>query len=156
MKQKNLFFIITILSLMGLAVALISQHVFEMRPCAWCVFQRLILIVCALIGFIGFIASKCLISTRITAVLGIAASISGVVSAWYQYSVASNMFSCSQTFADKFMLISKLDTALPWLFGIYATCADAKVTLLNIDYAIWGLILFLLIGILNLFSFLKR
>lgn len=45
------------------------------------------------------------------------------------------------------MVASGLDAGLPWLFGIYATCADARVNLLGMEYALWSLGLFVLVGI---------
>lgn len=156
MKQKVYFLMIMLLSLAGLSIALISQHGFGMQPCAWCVLQRLILIVCTLFAAIGFFINKCSISTKTASILGFIAGALGIVSAWYQYSVASNLFSCAQTFADKFMLFSKLDKIMPWMFGIYATCADAKVTLIGIEYAVWGLILFSLLSVLSFISLFKK
>ena len=71
--------------------------------------------------------------------------LSGIAAAWYQYSVAANMLSCDQTFADRFMTGIGLESAVPWLFGIYATCMDAKVPVLGIEYALWSLALFVII-----------
>ena len=64
-----------------------------------------------------------------------------MVAAWYQYSVAAKMLSCDQTFADRFMTGIGLDGGVPWLFGIYATCMDAMVSVLGIEYALWSLAL---------------
>ncbi|MDP4591069.1 MAG: disulfide bond formation protein B, partial [Burkholderiaceae bacterium] len=69
-------------------------------------------------------------------------SFGGVASATYQINVASQQFSCAQTFADIFMTRSGLESALPELFGIYATCADARVTVLGVEYAVWAILLF--------------
>ena len=80
--------------------------------------------------------------TRIAAALAALLSIGGVAAAWYQYSVAANMLSCDQTFADRFMTGIGLEGAIPWLFGIFATCMDAKVPVLGIEYALWSLALF--------------
>ena len=57
-------------------------------------------------------------------------------------STSSQMLSCAQTFADRFISASGLDAALPWLFGIYASCMDARVDLLGVEYALWGLVVF--------------
>lgn len=156
MKQNHIFIAITLFSLLALAAALISQHVFGMAPCAWCVLQRFILIICAVIGIIGWLTAKNTILKQIMALLGLATSIWGIASAWYQYSVAANLFSCAQTFADKFILTLKLDNYMPWLFGIYATCADAKVSLFGIEYALWGFTSFVLLAVLNIFILFNR
>ena len=61
------------------------------------------------------------------------------------------------SFADVF--ISRhtgLDSAIPWLFGIYATCMDAAVTLFGVEYALWALILFALLTIVLIFSLFRK
>jgi disulfide bond formation protein DsbB len=83
-------------------------------------------------------------------------SIAGVAAAWFQYTVAAHMFSCDQTFADKFMVKSGLDSGLPWLFGIFASCMDARVNLLGIEYALWSLGLFVICAVLALAALLRR
>jgi disulfide bond formation protein DsbB len=97
--------------------------------------------------------------TRLRLAIGsasiLAASIAGVTSAWYQEKVAANNFSCAQTFADQIMTKSGLDAAFPWLFGIYASCMDARVKLLGIEYAWWSLAMFTLLGIVALIALKK-
>lgn len=66
------------------------------------------------------------------------------------------MFSCDQTFADRFMTGTGLESAAPALFGIYATCMDAAVEVLGVEYAIWSLMLFALLGVLSLLGALGR
>ena len=145
LSNKTLLNLIALASLGAVGLALVSQHIFGMPPCAWCVFQRLIYIVIAIVCFLatGFGDRPGLrqAAAIITALLGIG----GMLAAWYQYSVAAQMFSCDQTFADQFMVRSGLDAGLPWIFGIFATCMDARVEVLGVEYAIWSLILFALI-----------
>jgi len=146
--------LIALLCLAGVTAALVSQHVFDMPPCAWCVMQRLIYLLIAAFALTGAalpsrgprlaMLSACLL-------LGIA----GVTAAWYQHTVAAQMFSCDQTFADRFMTASGLESSLPFLFGIYATCMDAAVTVLGIEYAIWSLMLFALLAAFSLINVIK-
>lgn len=149
-RSDRLLRFISLLCLTAVGVALISQHVFGMMPCAWCVLQRLILLaIAAVCGLAGMgwgpdIARRT--GAAVTAVL----SVCGIAAAWYQHSVASQLFSCAQTFADRFVSASGLDAALPWLFGIYATCMDARVDLLGVEYALWGLALFVVCAALSL------
>ncbi|MGA0585155.1 MAG: disulfide bond formation protein B, partial [Castellaniella sp.] len=53
-RSDRLLRFIGLLCLAAVGVALISQHAFGMKPCAWCVLQRLILLaiaaVCGLAG----------------------------------------------------------------------------------------------------------
>ncbi len=84
-------------------------------------------------------------------------AIGGMLAAWYQYSVASEMFSCDMTFADRFMSrMTGLDGAIPWLFGIYATCMDARADLLGIEYALWSLALFAVLLVAFLVALVKK
>jgi disulfide bond formation protein DsbB len=102
--------------------------------------------VVALVG--GFGGGRAL--TRACGVLAALLAACGVVAAWYQYSVAAKMLSCDQTFADRFMTGTGLDGGVPWLFGIYATCMDATVSVLGIEYALWSLALFVILFCMSL------
>jgi disulfide bond formation protein DsbB len=132
------------------AIALVSQYVFDMQPCAWCVFQRLLYLI---IGFFALglsIAQPARVRTALGSASIAAIAITGVTAAWYQEKVAANTFSCAQTLADQIMTKSGLDSAAPWLFGIYASCMDARIKLLGIEYAWWSLAMFTLIGMIAL------
>ncbi len=153
--ERNLLRLISVFSFGSVAIALVSQYVFDMQPCAWCVFQRLLYL---LIGLLAFWLSYAK-PTRVRIVLGsaniVAIAIMGLIAAWYQEKVAANLFSCAQTLADQIMTKSGLDSVAPWLFGIYASCMDARVKLLGVEYAWWSLAMFTLIGLLALVT-LKR
>jgi len=143
-RSERLLRLIALFCFAAVGLALVSQHVFDMPPCAWCVMQRLIYLVIGVIALIGgFGGGRAL--TRLCGALTALLSLSGIAAAWYQYSVAANMLSCDQTFADRFMTGIGLESAVPWLFGIYATCMDAKVPVLGIEYALWSLTLFVII-----------
>ena len=142
---SKLLHAIALISVLAVCVALVSQHVFGMRPCAWSVMQRLLYLLIAICCWLGLLLRRWRPAETLATVAAAALGICGVMSAWYQYSVASNMFSCDRTFADKFMVGLGLDAHLPWLFGIFASCADARVKVLGVEYAIWSLILFALL-----------
>jgi disulfide bond formation protein DsbB len=154
-RELNLLRLISVLSLSSVAIALVSQYVFDMQPCAWCVFQRLLYLI---IGFFALglsIAQPARVRTALGSASIAAIAITGVTAAWYQEKVAANTFSCAQTLADQIMTKSGLDSAAPWLFGIYASCMDARIKLLGIEYAWWSLAMFTLIGMIAL-VILKR
>jgi disulfide bond formation protein DsbB len=149
-RELNLLRLISVLSLSSVAIALVSQYVFDMQPCAWCVFQRLLYLI---IGFFALglsIAQPARVRTALGSASIAAIAITGVTAAWYQEKVAANTFSCAQTLADQIMTKSGLDSAAPWLFGIYASCMDARIKLLGIEYAWWSLAMFTLIGMIAL------
>lgn len=156
-STSKLLHIIALLCVAAVAIALVSQHVFGMQPCAWCVLQRFIFLVIALVCWLGLLLGRrSAIMGRVTALLAVLLSAGGIAAAWYQYTVAAHMFSCDLTFADRFMVKSGLDASLPWLFGIFATCMDARVSLLGLEYALWGLGLFAVTGILAIMALLRR
>jgi disulfide bond formation protein DsbB len=154
-RENQIFQLMTIFSFGSVAVALISQHVYDMQPCAWCVFQRLLYL---LIG--GVALAVILTKPRRTSLFLGAASIaaiavSGVTAAIYQEKVAANTFSCAQTLADQIMTKSGLDATLPWLFGIYASCMEARVKFLGVEYAWWSMAMFCLLGVLAIITILR-
>jgi len=149
-RSDRILRLISLLCLAAVGFALISQYAFGMRPCAWCVLQRLILLAIAAVCGLASVGWGSRMIRRIGAVLSAVLGVCGVLTAWYQYSVAAQLFSCAQTFADRFMTASGLDAGLPWLFGIRASCMDARVTLLGVEYALWGLGLFVVCTVLAL------
>lgn len=151
-RSDRILRFIAFLSLAAVFIALISQHIFGMEPCAWCVLQRLILLVIAVVCLLTGAGWGSAVMRRLGAVLALLLSISGVAAAWYQYSVAAHSFSCAETFADRFISGLGADAAMPWLFGIYASCMDARRTLLGVEYSMWGLITFAICGLLALWA----
>lgn len=147
---------IALLCVGAVLVALISQYAFDMRPCAWCVFQRVIYLFIALLCWGAIALRRLPAATFLLSAAVPFAALGGAVAAWYQYDVASEMFSCDLTFADRFMVNSGLDAGLPWLFGIQASCLDARVEMLGIEYAIWSLMLFLVIAVLAIRHLARR
>lgn len=152
--SQRLLRLIALFCFAAVGIALASQHLFDMPPCAWCVMQRLIYLV------IGVAALLCSLGggglARLGGGLAAALSLCGVAAAWYQYSVAAQMLSCDQTFADRFMSGLGLDAAVPWLFGIYATCMDAEVSVMGIEYALWSLALFAILFFMALPVLFRR
>jgi disulfide bond formation protein DsbB len=134
------------LSVTAVAAALVSQHVFDMPPCPWCVLQRAIYLAIAAVCLIGA-ALAVPLARRTAGALTLLLAISGAASALYQHLVAARSASCNLTFADKVMSFLGLDSVLPWLFQVYASCADAAVSMLGVPYAYWSLALFAALGL---------
>ncbi len=156
-RSRTLLHLIATLCIAAVAIALVSQYAFGMQPCAWCVLQRLIFLLIAIVCWLGLLAGRRVAALQsLAAALTVLLSLGGITAAWYQYTVASNMFSCDMTFADRFIAGSGLDAALPWLFGIYASCMDARVAILGVEYSLWGMGLFILTGILGLIALRRR
>ena len=153
LTAPRLLNLIALLCVAAVGAALASQHLFDMPPCAWCVFQRLLFLAIAVVCWAGVLLARIWRpATQIAGVLTSLIALGGLVSGWYQHTVAAQMFSCDRTFADHFMVNSGLDAALPWLFGIFATCMDAQVKLLGVEYVFWAVATFLLVGVLALIA----
>ena len=146
--EKKIFALISMLCLAGLSAALVSQHIFGLLPCAWCVLQRLIYSVIGLIAAMLTFTPYKRWSTLPAGLVILALSFAGIAAAWYQTHFAAKTFSCRLGFADKLISSSGLDEVFPWFFGIYASCADAVDRVLGLDYSDWSLILFGLLGVL--------
>ncbi len=144
-----------VLSLGSVAVALWTQHALGMEPCPWCVLQRLIFVVIALVALLG-LAWRAATGTLITALLIVALSLSGMTAALWQHFVAAASDSCKLTLAEKIISGLGLDGSLPEIFQPRASCADAAVKLLGLPYEFWSLALFVLLGAMALKLLLRR
>ncbi len=138
-----------LIGLGSVAVALWTQHVLGMQPCPWCVLQRLILTVIALVALLG-LAWRAATGTVTTALLILGLSLSGVAAALWQHFVAAASDSCKLTLAERIISGLGLDGSLPEVFQPRASCADAAVKLLGVPYEFWSLALFVLIGLMAL------
>lgn len=131
-------------SLAAVGAALVSQHVYGIQPCPWCVLQRLIFVVAAAVALLGLVARASLWQRAAGGALSLVA-IEGIVAALWQHFVAAASASCNMTFADRVMTGLHLDTLLPEIFEARATCADAAVKLLGVPYEFYSLGLFALL-----------
>lgn len=139
-------------SLLAVLIALISQYLFDMAPCAWCVFQRLVYLTIATVCLVSVLLKPSRLGASIALASVLSLCVTGITAAWYQAKVASNSFSCAQSAADQIMTKTGLESAMPWLFGIYASCMDARVKVFGLEYAYWSLLLFSLLGLLAAFA----
>lgn len=129
--------IVALLSLGAVGIALVSQHVYGMLPCPWCILQRVIFLVIGLLCVLA-LWSRSLVARQGLATLAALAGVSGIASAVYQHKVAAQMFSCNLTLADKIISALDLERILPFVFRIEASCADAAVDLLGLPYEYWS------------------
>jgi disulfide bond formation protein DsbB len=135
---------IALACIVAVAAALVSQHVYDMQPCPWCILQRLVFVV---IGVLALAAA--FIGGIVRALLGagmLLLALAGSAAALYQNLVAAKSQSCNLTLADRIVSGLGLDTALPPLFQVTASCADAAVKLVGVPYEFWSLALYVLIG----------
>jgi disulfide bond formation protein DsbB len=143
LRNYHLLALIAVLCFSGVGLALISQYVFDMQPCAWCTFQRLMYLGIGVIAIASLLASITL-RKALSAMIALTAA-SGIGVAMYQHFVAAKSFSCGFAWPDRFMVKSGLDGLAPWLFRAQGNCADANLPLLGVPYAFWSAALFALI-----------
>ncbi|NML17508.1 disulfide bond formation protein B [Azohydromonas sp. G-1-1-14] len=137
--------LITLASAGAIGAALVSQHVFGMEPCPWCVLQRLIFALIALAGLAAWTAQARLLRAMGLGLVLVLALL-GVGAALWQHFVAASSTSCNLTLADRIIAMLGLDASLPEIFQPRASCADAAVDLLGLPYEFWSLAMYLLLG----------
>jgi disulfide bond formation protein DsbB len=141
-------------SLLALGAGLLTQHVFDMRPCPWCVLQRLEFVAIALAAVLPLLW-RSRTGLLIGAALVIALANLGVLSALWQHFVAAASASCNLTLADRFIGALQLDSLLPDVFAATASCADAKVALFGVPYEFWSLALFVMVEALAVWAVMR-
>jgi disulfide bond formation protein DsbB len=146
---------VALLSLAAVAAALVSQHVFGMEPCPWCVLQRLIFVAIAIACGLGLLW-RATAGRIVAALLVLLLSFSGVAAALWLHFIASKSQSCDLTLADRIIVALRLDTLLADVFSPRASCADAAVDLLGLPYTFWSLALFVLFAAIALRVIISR
>jgi disulfide bond formation protein DsbB len=117
----------------AVAVALVSQHVYGMDPCPWCVLERLIFVAGGAFALLGLVWRRKVVG-RVAATGALLLDLAGLAATMWQHFVAAKTASCNLTLADRIMTATRLDQLLPDVFEARASCADAAVTLLGIPY----------------------
>ena len=145
-SARTAFGAIAAVAATALAAALVSQHVFDMQPCPWCVLQRLIFIAIALAA-VGGLAWQSLRGQRSVALVLLLLCTAGIAAVLWQHFVAALSNSCNLTLADRILSATGLPSVLPDMFEARATCADAAVDLLGVPYEFWALALFVAIAL---------
>ena len=135
-----------LLCVAALVAALVSQHVFGMEPCPWCVLQRLIFVAIALACGLGLVW-RAVAGRAVAGTLALLLALSGVAAALWQHFVAAKSQSCNLTLADRIIVALRLDTLLADVFSPRASCADAAVDLLGLPYTFWSLALYVVIAV---------
>lgn len=146
MTRRTRLAAMALASVAAVVAAVVSQHVFGMEPCPWCVLQRAIFTAIAIVCGLAALADS-VTGRTIGGVLGLVLAAGGIAAALWQHFVAAASQSCNLTLADKIVTTLRLDHYLPSVFLATASCADAAVDLLGIRYELWSLALFALLAI---------
>jgi protein dithiol:quinone oxidoreductase len=132
---------IAAMSLGAVALALVTQHAFDMQPCPWCVLQRLEFVVIGGVALLALV-SRSERALRAATVGVVALSGLGIATALWHYFVAAASTSCDRTLADRIIAATGLDGLLPAVFEARVSCAEASVTLLGLPYVFWSFAVF--------------
>jgi protein dithiol:quinone oxidoreductase len=130
----------------AVGAALVSQHVFDMQPCPWCVLQRVIFLAVSAAAVLGLLW-RSVLGRRVAGGLVMLLALSGVAAALWQHFVAASAASCDLTVAERIVAATGLDGRFPEVFAAYASCADAAVKLVGVPYEFWSLALFVVFAV---------
>jgi disulfide bond formation protein DsbB len=148
LSSRSALVALALLCLAAVGAALVSQHVFDMQPCPWCILQRVIFVLIA-----GLLLLGALLPGRFAFVgLSVLAALAGIAAALYQHFVAAKSTSCNLTLADKIVSGIGLDKLLPPVFEVRASCADAAVDLLHLPYEFWSLGLYVVLAVMAIWA----
>jgi len=136
-RTTALFAFVAAVSVAALAAALVSQHVYDMQPCPWCVLQRLVFCAIAVFALLGLVWRSAA-GGRVAGTFALLLALAGIAAALWQQLVAAKSQSCNLTLADRVVGATTLDRLLPDVFEARASCADAAVSLLGVPYAYWA------------------
>ena len=142
-----------VLPLAAVAAALVSQHVWDMQPCPWCVLQRVVFVAIAIAALLGLVLGALLrppLGRRVGAGLVLLLAAAGMAAALWQHFVAASSTSCKLTLADRIVGGLGLDALAPAVFAAYASCADAAVKIGGIPYEFYSLVLFAALAFIGL------
>lgn len=133
----------------GVAAALVSQHLFGYEPCPWCIVQRLAYLGAGAFALLSLFVSQSATGARLLLVLSAIAAAGGLAGGLYQHLVAAPAGSCALTAADRFLMATGLDEALPGLFKATAACDEANRAMFGVPYSLWSVALaILLLGLI--------
>jgi disulfide bond formation protein DsbB len=141
-RATLLFAFLAVASFGAVIAALVSQHVFSMEPCPWCVLQRLLFLAIGVFALLGLVW-RGPAGGRVAGTFAFLLAVCGIASALWQQLVAAKSASCNLTLADRVIGATQLDRLVPDVFEARASCADAAVSLLGVPYAYWSAALFL-------------
>ena len=149
---RKTFVALALLCIAAVGAALFTQYAWDMQPCPWCILQRVIFLLIAVLLLLAAYAP----GRVLFAGLGVLAAGAGIAAALYQHFVAAKSTSCNLTLADKIVSGIGLDKLLRAVFEVRASCADAAVDLLHLPYEFWSLGLYLVVAVAALWALRSR
>lgn len=141
----------------GLAIALVAQHQFGVKPCPWCVMQRAIYLVIGVLSLLGWAVSAKRPLRQAVLVLILVLCAGGLTAAVFQHEVASQSATCAMGLADRIVTALGLEELWPSVFMVTANCVEAAAyRLLGLPYEVWSGLLFAGLAAVGLMVLAKR
>lgn len=140
-------------SMAAIGAALFTQYAWGLQPCPWCVLQRAVFALLAIVALLGALLPALL--QPLFALLSLLLAGLGLAAATWQHFVAAEQASCAMTLADRIMGGLGLDARWPEVFMATAACAD-KPQLLGLPYEYWSGALFALLAVVSLWLLATR
>ena len=134
------------MALAAVAAAVFTQQRWDMLPCPWCILQRIVFLLIAAAALTGALTHG--LTRRVAGMVVLLLAACGIAAALWQHFVAAASASCKLTLADRIISGIGLDSWWPEVFGVFASCADAKVQLLGLPYEFFSAALFVLLATL--------
>lgn len=141
-----------LLALAFLCLALIAQHGMGLQPCAWCVWQRFLMLVGCLLccaSAIAGVASKHLAWLR--AAFSGAAGVAFGAGDWAAQTQMSSVHKldagCAFSAAADWIAALRLESLWPAVFEVRAQCTDSVAQFLGIGFPAWSQAAFILLAI---------
>jgi len=154
-SRATVLLAIAAVSLGAVGAALVSQHVFDMQPCPWCVLQRLEFVTIGAVALLG-LAWPSATGLRSTLSAIVALAVAGMATALWHHFVAATSSSCNVSLADRIVSATGLDALLPGVFEARVACAEGAVKLLGVPYQLWSLTLFTVLAAFTVWQLLRN
>ena len=152
---KHIKFLAASVALFGLSASFFMQYVMKLEPCPLCIFQRIFMMILAVIFIFALIHHTKRLGTYIyNGLTSILASLGMLVSAYHVYAqqkAQQMQFSCGPDFS----FILREDGALAALRSIFESpghCSDVHWQFLGLSIPAWTLLLFALLLMLSLMN----
>ena len=147
------FFIGFIITLLMIALALFMQHYMELLPCPLCIVQRVIVMVLAVVFFMGFLHNPATWGRRVYGLLLTLISAGGLLVAgrhtWLQHLPADKVPECGPGL-EFWMNNLPPNEVIQKVFQGSGECAEVAYRFIGLSIAEWSLVAFVLFLIYSL------
>lgn len=133
----------SILAFFSLLAAYMTQEIWSMQPCAWCILIRIILVIVFLLSVLNMITGTYTAKQKTISGLIIVASLAGLMVNYQIHSAVSSMQSCGMSLAQEIINTINTKTVIGF-FQPTGQCSD-NYRLFGIPYYLYSTGVFLAI-----------